>query len=127
LITQDLEALIGEPAALSERHSEGVELLARPSGADPEHEPANRWATSAVTVTWSDIMSRSKPSPSTMRAHSRSTPGSVPGPKFGTLTPSFMIGGYPGVLGELDGVVVPAGPDSRLVPGYRCGSKLLTR
>src|SRR4051794_39066061 len=41
-------------------------------------------------------MSRSKPRPSTVRAHSRSTPGSVPGPKLGTLTPRRMTSGYPG-------------------------------
>ena len=39
-----------------------------------------RTATSGVTTTWSETMSRSKPSPSTIRPHSRSTPGSVPGP-----------------------------------------------
>src|SRR5689334_9500239 len=32
-------------------------------------------------------MSRSNPRPSTVRAQSRSTPGVVPGPKFGTFTP----------------------------------------
>ena len=39
-----------------------------------------RTATSGVTTTWSDTMRRLKPSPSTIRPHSRSTPGSVPGP-----------------------------------------------
>src|SRR5580700_3175131 len=37
---------------------------------------------------WSDIISRSKPRPSTVSAQRRSTSGSVPGPKFGTFTPS---------------------------------------
>src|SRR5262252_6267103 len=63
-------------------------------------------------------MRRPKPSPSTIHAHSRSTPGSVPGPKFGTLTPNCMIGGYPGghglPVGASAHVAAVTRPDWRL-------------
>src|SRR5262249_45877678 len=44
---------------------------------------------------WSEIMSRSKPRPSTVWAQRRNRPGVVPGPKFGTFTPNCTGQGYP--------------------------------
>src|SRR5262249_20078282 len=44
---------------------------------------------------WSEIISRSKPRPSTVCAQRRRRPGAVPGPKFGTFTPIRTGQGYP--------------------------------
>src|SRR5215468_6757504 len=44
---------------------------------------------------WSEIISRSKPRPSTVWAQRRNRPGVVPGPKFGTFTPNCTGQGYP--------------------------------
>ena len=51
-------------------------------------------ATSGVTAMWSEIISRSKPRPSTVWAQRRNRPGVVPGPKFGTFTPIRTGQGY---------------------------------
>ena len=48
-----------------------------------------------ATAMWSEIISRSKPRPSTVCAQRRSNPGAVPGPKFGTFTPIRTGQGYP--------------------------------
>ena len=40
-----------------------------------------------------------------IRAQSRSTPGSVPGPKLGTFTPIFTASGYPGVSARRKGLI----------------------
>ncbi len=37
---QDRQALLQAGSAFAERHAEGGELLAQPTGSDPEHEPA---------------------------------------------------------------------------------------
>src|ERR1700750_1517452 len=47
---------------------------------------------------WSDTISRSKPRPSTVSAQRRSTSGFVPGPKFGTFTPSRTASTYRVIL-----------------------------
>src|SRR5215831_7727027 len=44
---------------------------------------------------WSEIISRSKPRPSTVWAQRRNRPVVVPGPKFGTFTPNCTGQGYP--------------------------------
>nr|WP_236004011.1 hypothetical protein [Nonomuraea antri] len=53
-----------------------------------------RPATSGVSTTWSDTISTSNPSPSATCAQRHNRSGSVPGPKFGTLTPSRILPGY---------------------------------
>src|ERR1700757_1814131 len=75
--------------------------LARVGGGRIEHAGAGGGycsATSGVTAMWSEIISRSKPRPSTVCAQWRNTPGSVPGPKFGTFTPIRTRQGYPAVI-----------------------------
>jgi hypothetical protein len=70
-------------------------------------------ATSGVTAMWSEIISRSKPRPSTVCAQRRNRPGAVPGPKFGTFTPIRTGQGYRAATPGRNGYPDPGSPAGR--------------